>query len=1276
MQATSAQLGGGRFRLRRRLGEGGMGVVYEAFDELRRARVALKQMHRVEPATLYRFKREFRALADVVHPNLVALHELFSDEGGTFLTMELVEGTDLLGYVRAPSEPDAAIGLDDTVNVDSRDARAFLGNLSSGPPSSSGPASARRTGFDERRLRAAFRQLAEGVAALHVAGQLHRDLKPTNVMVTRDDRVVVLDFGLVASARPELQTMDPGVTGTPAYMSPEQATSGQVGESSDWYAFGVMLFEALTGALPYDGPMMKILIDKQQRDAPAPASLARGVPPDLDALCVALLRRDPLVRPAAAEILALLGAALPARTRAPSGDFRPIEKTTLAPIFVGRERQLSALREAYRASRQGRTVVQLVFGETGLGKTHLVQRFVDELEALGALVLRGRCYEHESVPFKALDSAMDALSAVLRKLPRADVDALLPIGVHALTRVFPVLQRVEAIAKAPKRGAEAPDPQELRRRAARALRSLLDRMSVRRPLVLWVDDLQWGDEDSAALLAELVRPPDAPPLLLVGSFRSEEMKAPFISALAVAFESHRPALDVRELEVEPLGRTESRELATLLLGPESASPPIVKMIAKEAEGSPFLIEQLVRHTTLVSDLEVSLTRKLRLDDVLRERIDALDADARALLEVVAIAGRPIARPVAAEAARLEGAREMSALAALRVGRWVRSHRVGAVNELDFYHHRLRAAVVARVSKGRDAAIHGAIALALLAAGDDDPERLLLHFLGAGERARAGGYAELAADGANEALAFARAATHYRTAIELLELEGDDARPLRRKLAEALVKAGHAHDAALVFLEAARGASEAEALELRRRAAQHLLRSGHIQDGIATLDRVLAAIDMKLVLATWVVLLMLMVELLRLRLRGYRWRARDASQLTPAEVTRLEVCWSVGAMLAIVQPAAARVYQVRTLRLALASGDERWIALGLVLNTLAAAYGGTRTQSRTLALAARAEALIEQRSDLMLVAWGQAMRGSSAYLAGRFAEALVETEASLATFREQTTGTQWEQASILLFHAWALFYLGAIAEMSRRIPAYIQEAREHGDRYLLTNHRIGLPNVIWLAAGAVERAESELGDAMRDWGSPDQQIQQYYELVSRVHIDLYRGHGVAALGRVEARWASMKGAFLFELQLVAIEAWHLRARAALAAFDETADPKYLAIAERAARRIEREGAGWAMGLADLVEALVLAGRGDREGAQRRLRDAVAKLEAHKMKLFVAAANRRLGELLGGAEGEAAITEASAVARSEGIMDPGRFFQVLAPGLSRMSRFSSRPPAPEA
>jgi serine/threonine protein kinase len=248
--------GTGRFELRRYLGAGGFGVVYEAYDREHDAIVALKTLQQLGPGALYRFKQEFRALADIDHPNLITLYELSAEGEHWFFTMELVE-VDFLSYVSPPAQPADSL------------------------PS-----------LDLDRLRDAFRELAEGVRALHQAGKLHCDLKPSNVLVERTGRVVILDFGLVAESDAVARAENNLLVGTPAYMSPEQAGGLEPTPASDWYSVGVMLFEALTGRQPFRGSVREILEHKRRRDPPAPDDLVSDLPSDLKELCCRLLSRD------------------------------------------------------------------------------------------------------------------------------------------------------------------------------------------------------------------------------------------------------------------------------------------------------------------------------------------------------------------------------------------------------------------------------------------------------------------------------------------------------------------------------------------------------------------------------------------------------------------------------------------------------------------------------------------------------------------------------------------------------------------------------------------------------------------------------------------------------------------------------------------------------------------------------------------------------------------------------------------------------------------------
>ncbi len=225
-----------------------------------------------------------------------------------------------------------------------------------------------------------------------------------------------------------------------------------------------------------------------------------------------LLCRAPADRPGGDEILRCLG------DRPPSVGGHPASPSLGDVAFVGRGDELQSLRDALE-ELEGKPRLVFVQGASGMGKTALVERFTEDARARGAVVLAGRCYERESVPYKALDGAIDALTRYLGQLPPADAALLVPREIHELTRIFPVLTRVNVVARSPGRPDATADPNELRRRAFGALRQILSRMADRVRVVLFVDDLQWTDNDSVRLLIDLLSPPEPPPVLFVGTYR-------------------------------------------------------------------------------------------------------------------------------------------------------------------------------------------------------------------------------------------------------------------------------------------------------------------------------------------------------------------------------------------------------------------------------------------------------------------------------------------------------------------------------------------------------------------------------------------------------------------------------------------------------------------------------------------------------------------------------------------------------------------------------------
>ena len=1202
----------GRFRIEKQLGIGSTGVVYAAWDNERGVRVALKTLQHMDAEGIYHLKQEFRSLAEVSHPNLVRLYELFgeADKERWFVTMELIEGIDFISYVR----DDPTFG----------------------------------------KLRSAFRQLVQGMDALHRAGKLHRDVKPSNALVTIEGRVVLLDFGLVTDIALSqiFNTLEPKLVGTPAYLSPEQATGETLGPSTDFYAAGAMLYEALAGQLPFVGTLLTVLRAKQSTP-PSPTLLAPHIPKDLSDLCEALLRVNPASRPHSNDVLAVIEGP------------KPVERPAMsdAGIWVGRVCELEAIHAAFEEARQGHTVVVSLQGSSGVGKSALLRRALEQIASHDdSIVLAGRCFERELVPYRGLDNVVDALTRHLGRLSAHEAETLVPRDADALTRIFPVLRRVPAFDR-PRRRAEKDDALIQRRRAWTSFRELLGRIADRKTLVICIDDCQWGDDDSARLLLELLCAPDAPPLLLLICHRDEDVGQSHCLRTITEGLCGKAAADVRQHRIYllPFEAQDAEAFAKSLLGENKADPG---SLALEAGGNAFFLRALVEHVRSEQRPPDANAAIVTLVQVIEARLNKLTLAARQLLDVLAIAGRPMLGQDANSAAGLLPA-DIDAAMELRTMHLLRSR--GDTVEID--HDKIRQTVIGILDLQTQRKLHRQILATLQTREYADPEIIGSHQLALGEDKQAGESFYAAGLLAEEALAFDRAAHLFSRAIELRGAACSNLQKAHEHLGDALVNLGKGTDAATAFLKAAETATPSNALDLRRKAAEQQLRIGQLEAGMGTLKLVLAGVGEKLAPSSRRALISLLVRRALIRLRGLHYRERAAKEINPDELVRLDVFWSVATALGIIDNIRAMDFQTRHLRLALTLGEPYRIARALGVEVGFLAVKGTGSTKRRERLMAVAKLAAERVNDPFAPAWATLAAGMAKYVRAQHLEARLLCEQAEATF-QGCVGVWWEMGSARLFGAWSLFYLGEWTTLARRLPAQVSEAEDRGDLYTATSLSSSVLTIRWLMNDDPLGGQQALDALIKRWPRTEFHALDYWHMVAQCTMALYQQQGETAWQQLLRDERGLKRSLLLRVQTVRVEFGELQGRClvmrAMAATDNMQRSRLLKQTAKIAHKLAKAATPWSEALAAGLRAGIAATRGAASAAADYEQAAVAfdraNMQAH------AAAARMQARQMDLEQGSATLPPGDAMAAdtaeswfaAQGVKRPLRMARLLCPG----------------
>ena len=785
---------GGRYKVAKKLGEGGKGIVFKAEDTRLGRTVAIKviKSEGLDQESFARFEQEAKATAGLSHPNIVAIYDIGQEGESHYLILEFVDGPNLSGLIR--SQPGGRCDAATTLRIGS--------------------------------------QVCQALEYAHSRGILHRDIKPENIMITTTGLPKLMDFGLARALGGPNLTQRGVIVGTPAYLPPEQALGKRSDARSDLYSLGCVLYEMVTGTPPFRGDEPVKVIFSHINDLPVmPRKLAPDIPPGLEQVILRLLAKDPDQRyQSAIEVLqALKSVKEEAEARPAATGFPPEEKEAeriptpeprWAQALVDREQEMKTLRARLDAALRGEGSLVFITGEAGIGKTRLAYELRSYAKLRGAQCLMSKGGEREgAVPYQPWS---DTVREYVRWAPPLLVFKAVGTFATELVRLVPELGEKLGTIPPP---APAPSVQQ-HVRLYEAVTQFFINISEESPLVLFLDDLQWFDDASMALLHRMARAITAEHVLVIGAYRDLELDDQRSLSRSVA-EMNRERL-FYALPLKRLASSEVLQMIRQTFG-EKAPRELPDLVYDKTEGNPFFVEEVLRSLVEegaiypvekgwgIKDLsDVHVPRGIK--EVLGKRLECLDEESRRVLSAAAVIGREFSFPMLREVTGLDEDRLIDMIDKCLQGRLVMARHILGEEVYAFADTQLRDVLYEGISSVRRRRHHLKVGEVMenVYAGkiDNYLEALAYHFLEGNDLSKAIDYAQKAAHKAARLFAWDQARRYGQTALKLMEKRGEDTEEDLTKKVQLLENLALVSQAQMDY-DAALGYAKS-ALELRER----------------------------------------------------------------------------------------------------------------------------------------------------------------------------------------------------------------------------------------------------------------------------------------------------------------------------------------------------------------------------------------------------------------------------------------------------------------------------